>query len=69
MQFLTEDQIRQIQAEIAAAEIADDAELLSQRAMRAGFVVEMTSVADVFSVVSVRQRDMHARARCLAVPA
>jgi hypothetical protein len=69
MRFLTEDQIREIQAELVAAELADDAERLCRRARSAGCVVEITSIADTFGVVSVRPRDVHSAARGLAVPA
>ncbi len=69
MRFLTEEQIREIQSELVAAELADDAERLCRRARDADCVVEITSIADVFGVVSVRPRDRHAQARSTAVPA
>lgn len=69
MRFLTEKQILDIQAELVAAEIADDAERLCRRARRAGCVVEIHSVADEFSVATVRQRATYADAMRLVVPA
>jgi len=67
--YLTEAQIRQIEAEIMADEIADRAEALQLEAKARGFVIEMESVADVFSVVTVRPRNIHAGAERCMVPA
>ena len=69
MKFLTDALIRQAEAEIVAQQIADDAARLSARAGAAGFVVEMHSIEDVFSAVSVRPRNIHARAMHTAVQA
>jgi DNA-binding transcriptional regulator YhcF (GntR family) len=69
MRFLTEQQIAAAAAEIVAQQLADDAERLSRRAMATGHIVEMHSVADTFSVVTVRARDVHANANRCTVPA
>lgn len=69
MRFLSEDQIRQIQAEAFAAEVADQAEALQRVASDAGMVLEIVSIADVFGVVTVRERNPHAHASRTAVPA
>lgn len=69
MRFLSEDQIREIQAEAFAAEIADQAQALQRVAGQAGFVLEIHSVADVIGVVTVRPRDPHFMAKRTAVPA
>lgn len=69
MRWLNEDQIRLCAAEQLAAEVADKAEDLQRQARDAGLVLEVTSVADLFSVVTVRARDLHAPAIRLSVPA
>lgn len=69
MQYLTEAQIREIQAQAFAAEIADQAQALQRVAGHAGLVLEIHSVADVMGVVTVRKRDPHYLAKRTAVPA
>lgn len=69
MRFLTEDQIRRVEREIQAQRLADEANELARRIARAGFVLEVKSIADAFGVVTVRERDIHANARMQAVPA
>lgn len=69
MRFLTEDQIRRVEREIQAQRLADEANELTRRIARAGFVLEVKSIADAFGVVTVRERDVHAKARMQAVPA
>lgn len=56
MRFLTEQQIRELEAEALAREIADEAEHLCKRARSAGCIVEVHTIADAFSVVTVRPR-------------
>lgn len=69
MKFLTESQIRQVEREIEAQRLAEEASALAARIARRGFVLEVTSIADEFGVATVRERDVHARARLQAVPA
>ncbi len=69
MRFLSEDQIRQVEREIQAQRFADEANLLASRVARAGLVLEVKSIADAFGVVTVRERDIHAKARLQSVPA
>lgn len=69
MKFLTETQIRELEDQALAREIADDADALQARARDAGFTLEITNVADEFGVVLVRPRDTFHRALRLAVPA
>lgn len=67
MRFLTEAQIRELEAEALAREIADEADMLQRRARNAGMLLEIKSVANEFGVVIVRPRDHFAAARELAV--
>lgn len=67
MKFLTEAQIRDLEAQAQAREIADEAETLLRRARSSGFTLEVRNVANEFGVVLVRPRDHHAAARELAV--
>lgn len=67
MKFLTETQIRDLEAEALAREIADEAGALLTRARNAGMSLEIRSVANEFGVVLVRPRDCYAAARELAV--
>lgn len=69
MKFLTETQIQLCAAEQLAAEVADKAEYLQRKARDAGLIVEIRSVADLFSVVTVRQCDPYAMANHPTVPA
>lgn len=70
MRFLTEDQIRAIQAEIVASEIADDAARLCRRARSADCVLEIEALGgDSMQIVSVRPRERYVAARSTAVPA
>ena len=69
MRFLTEEQIREIAAEVMAGEIADKASALQSVARSAGLVLEVRNIADEFGLVIVRPRDPHAMAKRLAVPA
>lgn len=69
MRYLTEAQIRQVQAEVLAQQLADRAEQLQREAKSRGLVIEMESIADSFSIVTVRPRDIHAPERLTAVPA
>lgn len=69
MRFLTEAQIRELEAEALAREIADEAGALLIRARNARMSLEIRNVADEFGVVLVRPRDHHAAARGLAVRA
>lgn len=67
MRFLTEKQIRALEAEALAREIADEAGALLRRARGAGMTLEIRNVASEFGVVLVKPRDKHAAARELAV--
>lgn len=67
MKFLTEAQIRDLEAQAQAREIADEAEMLLHRARSCGFTLEVRNVANEFGVVLVRPRDHYAAARELAV--
>ena len=67
MKFLTETQIRELEAQAQAREIADEAGALLRRARNAGMSLEITNVANEFGVVLVRPRDHFVAARELAV--
>ena len=67
MRFLTEAQIRELEAQAQAREIADEAETLLRRARSSGLTLEVRNVANEFGVVLVRPRDHFAAARELAV--
>lgn len=67
MRYLTEKQIRELEAAALAREIADEAGELLKRARKAGMSLEIRNVADEFGVVLVRPRDHYAAARELAV--
>ena len=69
MRFLTEKQIRELEAQALAREIADEAEALVRRARAADCVLEIHSVADLFSVATVRPRANLMAAHGLVVPA
>lgn len=60
MRWLTEQQIQETVSAVimagVASEIADEAESLTRRAAKAGFVLEVHSVADEFGVVTIRPR-------------
>jgi len=63
--FHTKEEMDAIVAEAIASQIADQANTLQSIARDAGFVLEVTSVAGLFGVVTVRPRV----ALDLAVPA
>lgn len=67
MRFLTEEKIRELEAEALAREIADEADGLQRRARNAGMLLEIRNVANEFGVVLVRPRDHFAAARELVV--
>jgi len=69
MRFLTDEQIREIQAQAFASEIADKAQALQRVACQMGLVLEIHSVADVMGVVTVRPRDPHYLAKRTVVEA
>lgn len=57
MRFLSEDQIREIQEQAFAVEIADQAQALQRVARDAGMILEVVSIGGLFGVVTVRQRE------------
>jgi hypothetical protein len=67
MRYLTDQQIRDLEAQAQAREIADEAEALVRRARSSGFTLEVRNVANEFGVVLVRPRDHFAAARELSV--
>lgn len=69
MRYLTEDQIARVEREMQAQRFADEANALAHRIASAGFVLEITCIAERLGVVTVRERDVHSGARMLAVPA
>lgn len=69
MKFLTEEMIRELEAEALAREIADEAEHLCKRARAADCVLEVHAIADSFSVATVRPRVRFSAALACSVPA
>jgi len=69
MRFLSDSQIRELEAEALAREIADEAEHLCRRARAADCVLEVHCIADTFSVATVRPRVKSSAAYAPCVPA